>query len=93
MAYFANGSEGGYYLEKYCQRCQNWRKRTTMGIAHCPVIDLHFDWNYDAVGSNADETKKHALNTLWPQTEDGIHNADCAMFLAHEAAEAAKGGE
>jgi hypothetical protein len=72
MAYFANGSEGEYYKEKYCSGCVH-------GDKPCPVMRLHFDWNYDAVGKDADLKKQHALNVLWPR--DGAHNGDCAMFF------------
>jgi hypothetical protein len=73
MAYFPNGSDGDYYLEKYCNKCIH-------GIQSlpCPVMSLHLEWNYDAVGDKADLTKKQALDTLWPC--DGVHNGDCAMF-------------
>jgi hypothetical protein len=84
MAYFANGSEADYYEEKYCERCVHYP-----GDSHeiCPVMELHQMWNYDAVGKDADETKKEALEMLWPRK--GVHNGDCRMF--HEAVK--EGGE
>jgi len=77
MAYFANGCEGDYYEAKYCARCANFRDRGDG--ESCPVLSLHFAWNYDAVGKGADETKRAALETLWPC--DGVHNGECQMFL------------
>ena len=86
MAYFANGSEGDYFTEKYCSRCVH--------RDGCPVWGMHFLWSYDACngdqpGATAEEQAKHfALNALWPRTTDG-QNAACAMF--YEAAR--KAGE
>jgi len=79
MAYFANGSEGSYYESKYCCRCIHDHEDEAMS---CPVMLLHLLWNYDAVGKDKDETKKLALDTLWPR--DGVHNGECAMFIAVE---------
>ena len=81
MAYFANGSEGDYYEEEWCQRCVHYGGET--GVA-CPVLVLHCIWNYDACNgdqpdASPDAAVKHtALNTLWPR--DGIDNGRCAMF-------------
>ena len=79
MAYFANGDEGEYYQERYCERCVH---NSGNSAKMCPVLELHMIWNYDAVGQNADQTKRQALNTLWPRT--GAHNDDCAMFHPKE---------
>ena len=75
MAYFPNGTDYDYYAELYCNKCVHRVKGEL-----CPVIVLHYLWNYDAVGEKADKTKRTALGTLWPQKPDGIHNAACAMF-------------
>jgi hypothetical protein len=74
MAYFSSGSEGSYYEEKYCSRCIH-------DMNTCPIMLLHLMWNCDAVGKTADETKRTALDILWPRQSDGVHNADCAMFV------------
>ena len=70
MAYFSSGSEGSHYTQKYCDRCIH-------GDGPCPVLWLHLEWNYEAIGN---ATKKTALNTLWPVTADGIHNEACKLF-------------
>lgn len=80
MAYFSNGCEGDWYEEKFCRRCVHGAD----GQA-CPVLVLHFEWNYVACNgdkpdaSQAQRAKYKALNTLWPR--DGIHNGQCAMFV------------
>lgn len=82
MAYFSNGSEGEYYEEKWCLRCVHYGD----GGDLCPVLVLHFMWNYDACngdrpGASPEVAAKHtALNTLWPR--DGIDNGQCAMFYS-----------
>jgi len=80
MAYFANGTVGDYYEEKYCYRCVHWSTEPNRG---CPVYLLHLDWNYEAVGKNADATKAQALDWLWPRKRNG-HNGACGMFHAKQ---------
>lgn len=77
MGYFANGSEGDWYTERYCMKCVNWRDNGT-GSEGCPVIDLHMLWNYDAIGKKADKVKAEALSHFIPI--EGIGNAQCVMF-------------
>lgn len=80
MAYFANGTDGDCYEEKYCQHCVHFGDDNLM----CAVLYLHNEWNYDACNGDAKdadaETKaKHtALNVLWPRR--GSANGRCAMF-------------
>lgn len=80
MAYFANGTEGDYYEEKYCQRCAHFGECGE----ECPILALHGIWNYEACRgdqpeSTAEQRAKHvALNMLWPR--DGVHNGACKMF-------------
>lgn len=76
MAYFSNGSEGEFYRERYCERCVHGENEP------CPIITLHLLWNYEQ-HDNGD--KKTALNILWPRGEGGIHNGDCAMFIAKKS--------
>ena len=73
MAYFPNGSTGDDYMQRYCERCAH-------GVDNqpCPVLSLHMEWNYEAVGKDAGPVKKHALETLWP-TKDGFPG-QCRMF-------------
>lgn len=77
MGYFANGSEGDYYMAHYCMKCVNWRDNGS-GTEGCPIIDLHSLWNYDAVGKNADKVKAEALSHFIPR--EGIENGECSMF-------------
>ena len=77
MAYFATGADCDDHVAKYYDRCIHGTKDLS-----CPVFVLHFDWNYD-VGRN--ETKRMALNTLWPMKPDDVYNADCAMFHAADS--------
>jgi len=79
MAYFSNSSEGDYYYARYCEQCVHNDLETG-----CPVWQLHFMWNYDAVGDNADETKAEALDSLWPRNKDDCHNGDCLMFHSNQ---------
>lgn len=85
MAYFANGTEIDYYIEKCCQECAHY------GILgeNCPVLDLHFLWNYIAMNGDSpkatpeQKAKFEALETLWPR--DGSHNGECRMFIGIES--------
>lgn len=77
MAYFSNQDEGDWYEKHYCDKCFH---KSEDG---CPVMLLHLMWNYDAVGKNADKTKETVLNMLWPR--DGVHNAQCAMFVENNS--------
>ncbi len=70
MGYFSNGSEGMDYEDKFCSRCLNRQED-----GGCPIIDLHFQWNYE---SCSEPVKREALNHFIPQ--DGIWNAQCRMF-------------
>ena len=75
MGYFANGTEGEYYREKYCERCVNWHdKASTPETPGCPIMDLHFLYNYD--DCDKPESYLHSLIPL----KDG-HNEECSMFL------------
>lgn len=79
MAYFSNGSEGDLAERQNCGRCVH---QSDSGI-ECPVMQLHLEWNYDAVGSDADLTKKQALETLWPTEElpRGKFPGKCGMLV------------
>ena len=76
MAYFSNGTDGDCYDKKYCSRCVHNQGK-------CPILFLHLDWNYEAVGKDADPAKAAALDTLWPRNDDGT-NGECAMFIERE---------
>jgi hypothetical protein len=82
MAYFPNGTSHQCYLETLCTRCRNFRDLQDGRGPGCPILDLHFQWNYEAVN---DQTKRQALNHFIPIEEDEFGhktiNADCLMFL------------
>ena len=83
IAYFANGSEYEHYDAKYCARCTHGQGDSSC----CPVIDLHFAWNYDACNgdlpdtSAEDRTMYEALDILWPRDKKTGHNRECKMLL------------
>lgn len=72
MAYFANGSEGDWYEERYCARC--------IHDGNCTVWDAHMLLNYDECNK-----PDSILHMLWPR--EGAHNGDCRMFHEKPAAE------
>ena len=74
MGYFSNGTEGEMYMEQYCVRCINWRGEDD--DQGCPVMDLHFLYNYDACNDD-----NHPIHHLIPRSEDGLRNEECRMFL------------
>ena len=69
MGYFANGTAGMEYEEKYCTMCVHYED--------CPVLLAHMLYNYDQHGN-----KKLAdvLDLLIPCDVDGA-NGKCTMFL------------
>ncbi len=75
MGYFANGTEGEIYEEKYCERCVHDRDEM------CPVWFLHFTYNYKAVGRNTDPDLEIVLNSLIPRSKAGLSNEQCTMFI------------
>jgi hypothetical protein len=87
MAYFPNGTAGMMYEEMYCSRCVHLGPAEGPG---CSVMLLHMLWNYDACNGDdpkapKDEKAKHdALNTLIPQTKDGLSTEKCTMFFPVE---------
>ena len=75
MAYFPNGTAGMAYQERYCVRCRNYRDNGS-GSLGCAIWDVHFLFAYGAEGD-----LKDALDVLIPMDKDGIHAAECSMFL------------
>lgn len=73
MGYFSNGTEGMAYEEKYCRHCVHQEHG-------CEVWLLHMDWNYEAVGPNADTTKARALQLFIPRNKQTGNNEQCRMF-------------
>jgi hypothetical protein len=84
MGYFPNGTSGLDYQERVCSRCVNWRDKGDGRGEGCPIIDLHYLWNYDAVGKDADKTKKTALDMFIARDEEGF-NKQCEMFLERQS--------
>lgn len=82
MGYFPNSCANEFYTSKYCDKCKNWRFDEDTDTFGCPIMDLHMIWNYDAVGKDADKSKKTALSMFIPIV--GIENAECQMFLPHD---------
>ncbi len=69
MAYFANGTSADIFQQEHCQDC--------LFFGRCPIWDLHFMWNYDAIGRDADETKAEALAHFIPD----LHSCNMRVTL------------
>lgn len=93
MAYFPNGTSGISYMERFCFRCVHWKDLNDGRGEGCPIMDLHILWNYDAVGDDADPTKKTALNNLIPLRKDGLGNEECSCFVSARSLAATKANE
>jgi len=82
MTYFPNGTAHACYVERYCDRCANFRDQGDGRGYGCPITDLHFLWNYEAL---RDTAKREALDFFIPREDDefGHKTLDgpCAMFL------------
>lgn len=74
MAYFANGTEGLDYQERYCSRCVHDANEI------CPVRLLHIIHNYDECNK-----RDSFLHVLIPRTADGLGNEQCKLFHEREA--------
>lgn len=77
MGYFANGSEGECYQDRWCVRCVHWKDEGDGRGEGCPVYDLHILYNYDQL--KKDSTRR-ALEMFIPTAEGGIGNGQCRMF-------------
>ena len=81
MGYFPNGTAGEMYEAKWCSRCVHH-----LGGEHesCPIMVLHFLWNYDACNGNEEDATdlakaRHlALGVFIEQK--GAGNEECTMF-------------
>ena len=78
MGYFANGTEGDMYEEKYCEKCVHHKPNTFEG---CPIWGAHFAFN-DVKKGSIGET---ILNMLIPQDKNGA-NKQCNMFVSDKSA-------
>lgn len=86
MAYFPNGSAGAEYAERYCSACVHEGPEEGPG---CPIMLLHLLYNYEQHGKGKTSAKlKSVLDTLIPETKDGLDAEQCSMFLAKTDPEA-----
>jgi hypothetical protein len=85
MAYFPNGTSGMCYEEQYCANCVHGDPDGP----YCPIWSLHLLYNYDQCGKGKTaKALKTVLETLIPETKDGLGAEQCSMFLAKADAEA-----
>lgn len=84
MAYFANGTEGIAYMERWCSRCLNCGDdKYEFG---CAVWDLHSLFQSERDFSQTDGgVAGRLLDALIPRTEDGLNNGRCLMFREQDA--------
>lgn len=75
MAYFPNGSSGDRYMEQWCERCKNWKRREDEDTEGCPIWDMHLSWNY----STKDKTAMDILNHFIPMDKK-YNPLQCRMF-------------
>lgn len=83
MGYFSNGTEGHIYEERYCVRCIHYDGGEGAKPC-CPVWAAHLLYCY-----NADEKTQSVLDLLIPQ--NGVVNAECAMFVENPTPPEPKG--
>lgn len=73
MAYFATGTEGAAYQERYCLKCRHWCARRDGDPESCPVWEAHFIYNYDEC-----ENPDSILHKMIPV--EGTKNLQCIFF-------------
>lgn len=85
MAYFANGTEGLMYQERYCFQCANWKDREDGKGEGCPIWDIHLFHAYDLC--NDEGPGKQMLDYLIPMVphtfSGGITSdvaGECSMY-------------
>ena len=61
MAYFSGCAELEEYQQKWCVKCVHGQAQVM-----CPVMELQMAWNFQAVGAEADEAKRYALDQCGP---------------------------
>lgn len=84
MAYFPNGTAGACYEEQYCSNCVHDDEERG-----CAVMLLHNLFNYDQCNSGkTGKAIKAFLETLIPETKDGLGAEQCSMFIAKADPEA-----
>ena len=70
MAYFSCGTEALDYQARFCERCVHDRNRD------CPVWALHL------LNTDTAHEDDSLLHVLIPQSEDGLSNEQCRLFVA-----------
>ena len=76
MGYFANGTEGAYFREQYCEKCRHYPKDTEREAGkECPVWMAHEFHNYEECN------KPDSILHLLIVREKSSCNQTCAMFL------------
>lgn len=70
MGYFANGTEGAIYEERYCQHCLHGNGE---GAGECAVWTAHLFHNYT-------DAAQPVLDMLIPRVAKGTRNGQCEMF-------------
>jgi hypothetical protein len=90
MAYFANGTEGELYRERFCERCTNWRDLDDGRGPGCPIMDVHFMYAYELC-NESEHPGKIMLDMLIPMVDhtfsDGLTYpvpGECSMFHAKD---------
>ena len=69
MGYFANGTEGDFYYDKYCIRCVHMLEDHS-----CPCSDTHLLWDYDECNN-----KDSILHKMIP-IDKHSGNQQCIFF-------------
>ena len=78
MGYFSNGTEGDFYQEEYCEKCEH-------GNGECPVWLLHLTYSYKLCN-----TPDSFLDELIPRSREGCYNEKCKMFVPYRQKEVEK---
>lgn len=72
MGYFSNGSEGLDYQHNWCRRCVH--RDDDKAERYCPILALHYDWNYESCEDDElGKAKRAALNAFpaYPVADGG----------------------
>lgn len=69
MGYFANNTESGLFVEKFCRKCRHWMD----GRNACPIYDAHWLFCYAAKGSTKEILDMLITGASWEEMK-------CAMF-------------
>lgn len=83
MAYFSNGSEGDYYQDRYCFKCQFWHEDDQGREQGCPIWLLHLLH----VGEREWQSTLDRLIPMKPVILDGIAHTfpdTCTAFTPRD---------